>query len=76
MVGGPFDNSNIGAAWVYSYSEGDWIVGKLVGKGRVGHSYQGWSVALSADGNTALVGGVWDNGGIGAAWVYTRTKGV
>jgi hypothetical protein len=31
------------------------------------------SVALSADGNTAIVGGVADNAEIGAAWVYTRS---
>jgi hypothetical protein len=42
---------------------------------------QGWSVALSADGNTAIVGGPGDDsvshdGGIGAAWVFTRSGGV
>jgi hypothetical protein len=41
---------------------------------------QGSSVALSADGNTAIVGGVADgpeeNGYIGAAWVYTRSGGL
>ena len=31
------------------------------------------SVALSADGNTALIGGPGDNGGTGAAWVFTRS---
>ena len=34
------------------------------------------SVSLSADGNTAIVGGLSDNGGAGAAWVYTRSGGV
>ena len=29
-------------------------------------------MALSADGNTALIGGEGDNGGIGAAWVFTQ----
>ena len=33
----------------------------------------GYSVALSADGNTALIGGPGDNGGAGAAWVFTRS---
>src|SRR6516165_5583135 len=36
---------------------------------------QGWSVALSADGRTAIVGGIVDNGLAGAAWVYTRSDG-
>src|SRR6516162_2860364 len=43
---------------------------KLVGTGAVGPTEQGWSVALSADGRTAIVGGLVDNGNTGAAWVY------
>lgn len=46
---------------------------KLVGTDAAGTANQGLSVALSADGNTAIVGGGHDNGGIGAAWVYTRS---
>jgi hypothetical protein len=42
----------------------------------VGAAEQGRSVTLSADGNTAIVGGYVDNSGTGAAWVYTRTSGV
>jgi hypothetical protein len=49
---------------------------KLVGTGAVGFASQGWSVALSADGNTAVVGGPQDNSETGAAWVYTRSNGV
>ena len=51
---------------------------KLVGPGAVGPfpAEQGYSVSLSADGNTAIVGGDHDNGGAGAAWVYTRSGGV
>jgi hypothetical protein len=41
---------------------------KLVGTGAAGYAYQGGSVALSADGNTAIVGGPEDNSDIGAAW--------
>ncbi len=39
----------------------------------IGHAFFGSSVALSADGNTALVGGYGDHGGVGAAWVFVRT---
>jgi hypothetical protein len=46
---------------------------KLVGTGAIGASYQGTSVALSSDGNTAIVGGPSDNAGIGAAWVFVRS---
>ncbi len=52
---------------------------KLVGSGAVNGSSganQGGSVALSADGNTAIVGGYGDNNGAGAAWVFTRSGGV
>ena len=40
---------------------------------RVGNSSQGYSVALSRDGNTVMVGGPQDDGGNGAAWVFTRS---
>ena len=30
--------------------------------------------ALSADGSIVMVGGLDDNGGIGAAWAFTRTS--
>jgi hypothetical protein len=49
---------------------------KLVGTGAVVPSDQGSSVALSADGNTTIVGGSGDNSGIGAAGVFTRSSGV
>jgi hypothetical protein len=37
---------------------------KLVGIGGVGQQYQGTSVAVSSDGNTAIVGGRRDNGDV------------
>ncbi|HWY77325.1 MAG TPA: hypothetical protein VN281_17000, partial [Verrucomicrobiae bacterium] len=49
---------------------------KLVGSDAIGLADQGHSVALSADGNTAIMGGYLDNNGAGAAWVYTRIGGV
>ncbi|MFO0448568.1 MAG: hypothetical protein ACK52I_07880, partial [Pseudomonadota bacterium] len=72
------DNSFVGAAWVYTRSGGVWTQqgNKLVGTGAVGSSRQGISVSVSADGNTAIVGGINDNSGVGAAWVYTRSGGV
>jgi FG-GAP-like repeat/FG-GAP repeat len=81
LVGGYADNSNIGAAWVYTRTDGVWSQqgNKLVGTGGdkgIGEGvFQGRSVALSADGNTALVGGYGDNNYVGAAWVYTRSAG-
>ena len=76
IVGGPFDNNQIGAAWVFTRSGTVWSQqAKLVGtvlNPQFG-ALQGFSVSLSADGNTALVGGFNDNFGAGAAWVFTRS---
>jgi FG-GAP repeat len=72
LVGGSLDNDGVGAAWVFTRSGGRWTQrAKLVGAGAVGRAQQGFSVALSGDGSTALVGGVFDNDGVGAAWVFT-----
>ena len=49
---------------------------KLVGTGAVGIPYQGGSVSLSADGNTAIVSRPVDDNGAGAAWIFTRSNGV
>ncbi len=78
LVGGPYDDKNVGAVWVYIRRGDVWIQqgGKLVGSGTLGKAAQGSSVALSADGNTAIVGGPEDNGYVGAAWVYSRNDGV
>src|ERR1700690_1882570 len=49
---------------------------KLVGTGAVGGAYQGYAVAISADGNTAIMGGENDGGSVGAVWVFTGSGGV
>lgn len=79
IVGGPDDDGGLGAAWVFNRSDGVWRQhgDKLVGSGAAGtRARQGTSVALSADGNTAIMGGPADNDQLGAAWVFTRTGGV
>jgi uncharacterized protein (TIGR03437 family) len=85
IVGGPYDNNHIGAAWVYTRSGTVWTQqGKLVGTGAVSLGaigavpgvLQGSAVALSADGNTAIVGGPYDNNQNGATWIFTRSGDV
>jgi hypothetical protein len=78
IVGGPLDSYNFGATWVFTRSGGVWSQqgSKLVGTGAVGAALQGVSVAISADGTTAIVGGWRDNFESGAAWVFTRSGGV
>jgi len=78
LVGGPYDNRSTGAAWVYTRNGGVWTQdgSKLVGFGALEAARQGATVALSADGNTAIVGGPYDNSFAGAVWVFTRNGGV
>jgi hypothetical protein len=78
MLGGPHDNSYAGAAWIYTRDGGRWTQqgNKLIGGGAIGHAQQGYSVALSADGNKAIAGGIADNMITGAAWVHSRTGGL
>jgi len=79
IEGGPYEGGGRGAVWVFERTATGWVQQgeKLAAGDAVGERvFQGRSVALSADGNTALFGGDGDNGGIGAAWVYTRVAGV
>jgi hypothetical protein len=73
IVGGSNDASGVGAAWVFTRSGGVWTQwgDKLVGTGAVGAARQGSSVAISADGTTAIGGGPGDNSWGGAAWVFS-----
>ena len=73
-VGGPGDWP--GAAWMYTRVGGVWTQqgAKLVGTGDAGGARQGSSVSISADGNTAIVGGPYDSSQTGAAWVYQRNS--
>jgi len=75
LIGGPGDKGEVGAAWVFTRSGSTWGQqgAKLTGSGESGKGLFGYAVALSSDGNTALIGGGSDNVEVGAAWVFTRT---
>ncbi|HEX7676564.1 MAG TPA: hypothetical protein VF713_00455, partial [Thermoanaerobaculia bacterium] len=77
IIGGPLDNGQVGAAWVWNRSGNVWTQPqpKLISSGAEGHASQGGAVALSADGNTAIVGGA-NDAPYGAAWIWTRSAGV
>jgi FG-GAP repeat protein len=77
LIGGFEDNGGLGAAWVFTRDGSTWKQQgpKLTGAGEIGPGWFGQSVALSADGNTALVGGSEDNVDVGAVWVFTRSGG-
>jgi hypothetical protein len=76
LIGGPGDNKYVGAAWVFARSEGKWTQqgSKLTGEGEIGAGYFGYGVALSSEGNTALIGAPYSNSEAGAAWVFTRSE--
>ena len=70
-IGGPSDDSNKGAVWIYTRNGDIWtqqgtkIVGITVSK-------LGSSVSLNGDGNTLAIGCPLNNNGIGATTVYVR----
>ena len=56
LIGGYEDNGAVGSAWVFTRSGRTWTEqAKLTGSGESGQGF-GDSVALSSDGNTALIG--------------------
>jgi IPT/TIG domain len=76
LIGGRSDHQQKGAVWVFTRSGGKWTQQgpKLTGGEAVNDSMFGESVALSAEGNTALIGGTGDGEySAGAAWVFTRS---
>jgi hypothetical protein len=79
VTGGIYDNSQQGAIWIYTRNAGSWTQQgqKLVGTGGGGDfTYQGYSVAISSDGNTVIEGGWRNNNDTGAVWIFTRNAGV
>lgn len=70
LVGGPVDGDGTGAVWRFHAGPAGWSAAgkKLTATAESGPGQFGDSVALSANGETALVGGALDAGGTGAAW--------
>jgi IPT/TIG domain-containing protein len=73
LIGAPAEGA--GRAWAFSRTAEGWSgpPASLAGGERSGDSRFGRSVALSGDGETALVGGPGDNVGTGAAWGFSAT---
>src|SRR6056300_136083 len=72
-----------GAAYIFTKSGGSWDTGtKILEPGAEPHAQFGFSVNISSDGNTAIVGALLENGSpsapvtdSGAAYIFTRTNG-
>jgi hypothetical protein len=75
LVGAPGTSHYQGAAWAFSGEGGSWHQdgAPLTGSDESGSGRFGYSVALSRDGGTALVGGRLDSEGAGAAWAFTSS---
>jgi hypothetical protein len=77
LVGAPSDGGGgPGSAWVFtrSGSSSSWTLAgpKLTVSDTQGEAHLGGSVALSGDGETAVVGAPADNGYVGSAFVFAR----
>jgi len=67
-------NTNQGSAYVFTRSGGLWIQQQKLtaSDGATGTTF-GCAVALSSDGNTAIIGAQYDASSQGAAYVFTRS---
>ncbi len=75
LVGAPFLGGDEGAAYLYTQSAGSWTTSPVATFTGSSKEYLGWSVALSADGQTALIGAPDYNSLAGAAYVYRQSAG-
>src|SRR5438128_2031979 len=78
LVSGRTDNNRQGAAWVFTRSGTTWTQQgpKLTPSEEAEGREFGMSTALSANGDTALIGTSHDGDNrLGAAWVFTRSEG-
>jgi FG-GAP repeat len=76
LIGAPSTGARPGAAWVLNRSGSTWSQEPelLTGPSEAGHESFGSSVALSKDGNHALIGAPTQNGGRGEAYVFERVE--
>jgi hypothetical protein len=72
LIGGHVDNAETGAAWVFTRTGTAWTQrgSKLTGSAEIGAGAFGFKLALSANGETALIGGIDDNQSVGAVWPF------
>lgn len=76
LIGARSSNEGRGAAFAFGDAEGKWSEqgAPLTGSGEAGEEF-GYSVALAAKGDHALVGASGREGDRGAAWLYERSGG-
>ncbi|WP_168205823.1 MBG domain-containing protein [Geobacter sp. FeAm09] len=76
LIGAYNKNSAKGAAYVFAKSGGTWNqLQKLTASDAAASDQFGWSVSLSSDGTTALIGAVGKNSTKGVAYVFAKSGG-
>jgi hypothetical protein len=78
LAGARFDAEGAGAVWAFARTDAEWTQQgpKLTAEGESGEGQFGSSAALTADGDTALIGAPHEDTSLGAAWTFTRGEGV
>jgi WD40 repeat protein len=70
-TGGIGDNTNKGAVWIFTNYDNTWLEQKKITvTDNIGNANLGYTVALSAQGNTLASAGYEDNGRNGATWIF------
>lgn len=76
IVGSPSDMGGVGTTLLFTAVGNtfvSYVTPALIGTGNIGYSNQGYSLAISRDGLTLVVGAKYDNNYIGAIWVWVRS---
>jgi hypothetical protein len=74
LVGTFMNNYEMGAAYVFVRTGASWVQQtKLTASDAASGDRFGWVTAISADGNTAIIGAYKKNSSQGAAYVFTRS---
>jgi hypothetical protein len=78
LIGASAEHVSRGAIWLFTRSESSWTQQgpRLIGGHQeVGHGEFGYSVALSSDGESALVGSPQETNKRGAVYAYENPEG-
>ena len=74
LIGAPGKNSDKGAAYVFAFNGTQWVQQKeLTASDGAADDGFGYTVALSNDGNTALITAVWQICWDGSGYIFTRS---
>ncbi|NPV02019.1 MAG: hypothetical protein HPY53_11625 [Brevinematales bacterium] len=70
IVGSPGDNFSKGSVYRYNWNGSTWVENKFIAFDGLNNDWFGYSVAISADGNTFIVGAYNDDSGVGAVYHF------